>query len=110
MIEREKVLKGLECCRVTKCEECPYKKTIGCITNGLVKSALELLKNEPNAPTVTAPTSPTYFRLMAIKDELEAENKTLKEDVKELRRLTGSLTSLCENLLRRIAADERGES
>lgn len=105
MIEREKVLKGLECCSATKCEECPYRKTIGCITN-MIKSTLELLKNEPNAPTVTAPTSPTYFRLMAIKDELETENKTLKEDVKELRRLTGSLTNLCENLLRRIATDE----
>lgn len=103
MTDRQKVLEGLECCRVTKCEECPYRKTVGCITNGLVKSALELLKNEPSAPMENT----TYFRLMAIKDELETENKTLKEDVKELRRLTGSLTNLCENLLRRIAADER---
>lgn len=97
--KREKVLKGLECCSrgFDKCKGCPYhEKYAGrCVTKGLAPDALELLKNETDAPT-----SPTYFRLMAIKDELETENKTLKEDVKELRRLTGSLTNLCENLLK----------
>ena len=106
MADKEKVIKGLEYCiqGFSKCKICPYYAGLSerCLEKGLLPDALELLKNEPNAPT-----SPTYQRLIAIKDELETENKTLKEDVKEPRRLTGSLTNLCENLLRRISADER---
>lgn len=106
MADRNTVIKSIENCLHEKdCDDCPYEGCIhahGNCIGDLMAHALALLKNEPNSPT-----SPTYFRLMAIKVELEDENRTLKEDVKELRRLTGSLTNLCENLLRRIAADER---
>jgi len=91
MSKREQIINGL-------------KELRGSVeTMNLLSEAIELLKNEPNAPAEHM----SYFRLIAIKNELETENKALKADVKELRRLTGSLTNLCENLLKRIAADDR---
>lgn len=110
MAEREKVIKGLECCRVTKCEECPYRKTIGCITNGLVKSTLELLKNEPNAPAENEPSVSTedtaYQRLMAMNRDLIERNTKLAEEAQELARFNDHLTALCEALMKKVYADE----
>ena len=102
MTDREKVIKGLECCRVTKCEECPYRKTIGCITNGLVKSALELLKNEPS--TSTEDTS--YQRLMAMNRDLIERNTKLSEEAQKLARFNDHLTALCEALMKKVYTDE----
>ena len=111
MTDKEKVLKGLECCRVTKCEECPYRKTIGCITNGLVKSTLELLKNEPNAPAENAPSASTedtaYQRLMEIYRDLIERNTKLAEEAQKLARFNDHLTALCEALMKKVYADEK---
>lgn len=110
MTDREKVIKGLECCRVTKCEECPYRKTIGCITNGLVKSALELLKNEPNAPAENEPSTSTedtaYQRLMEIYRDLIERNTKLAEEAQKLARFNDHLTALCEALMKKVYTDE----
>lgn len=110
MTDREKVLKGLECCRTTKCEECPYRKTIGCITNGLVKSALELLKNEPNAPAENEPSTSTedtaYQRLMEIYRDLIERNTKLAEEAQKLAQFNDHLTALCEALMKKVYADE----
>lgn len=110
MTDREKVIKGLECCRVTKCEECPYRKTIGCITNGLVKSALEMLKNEPNAPAENEPSTSTedtaYQRLMEIYRDLIERNTKLAEEAQKLARFNDHLTALCEALMKKVYADE----
>lgn len=49
MTDKEKVIRGLECCIVGKCEECEYEKD-GCLNNsmtfmnGLKRDALALLK------------------------------------------------------------------
>ncbi|MBQ9291450.1 MAG: hypothetical protein IJ210_15185 [Clostridia bacterium] len=107
MADRNMVIKSIEnCLHNKKCDDCSYEGCIhahGSCIGDLMAHALELLKNEPNAPAKNM----TYYRLMEIKNELETENENLKADVKELRRLTGSLTNLCENLLKRIAADDR---
>ena len=50
MIDREKVLKGLDCCSdLARCEECPYDQHalfIAECTSALAKDALELLKEQ----------------------------------------------------------------
>ena len=57
MIDKEKVIKGINCCLAggfVMCEECPYmdKASKSCKgTDGVLKDALELLKEqEPIAP------------------------------------------------------------
>ena len=46
MPDREKVIKGLECCLSTRpCEECPYQDGVLC-ENGLEHEAYLLLKDE----------------------------------------------------------------
>ena len=61
MIDRDKVIKGIECClAVTKCGECPYNsgKDLWCGNNDqLLTDALELLKaQEPVEPVVDIDT------------------------------------------------------
>lgn len=58
MINREKVIKGLECCAELsgKCSECPYNKGIGVsyCTTMLSKDALTLLKAQNAANNLDA--------------------------------------------------------
>lgn len=45
MADREKVVRGLECCGTKMgCEECPYDPLVGGCFSALHKDALELLK------------------------------------------------------------------
>ena len=107
MNDREKVLKGLECCiqGFSKCEICPYftGHSASCLEKGLMPDALELLKNEPS--TSTEDTS--YQRLMAMNRDLIERNTNLAEEAQKLARFNDHLTTLCENLLKRLAAYER---
>lgn len=48
MIDREKVLKGLECCasnNYTCQDDCPYDSEIGCM-HSLIEDAFELVKGQ----------------------------------------------------------------
>lgn len=61
MIDREKVIKGLEHCLEDGCSGCPYNENCDVFDNAfsgtLVKDALELLKEqEPVKPTVSVDT------------------------------------------------------
>lgn len=105
MTDRDKVMKGLECCShgVKDCDICPYNNLYcDCMTKGLAVDAMKLLKNKPDAPAENT----TYQRLMAIKVELEDKNKALTTEARELRRLNESLSNLCHNLLKRLAKYE----
>lgn len=43
-MDREKVIKGLECCARTLCEDCPYCQSGCCFINEMLTDALNLLK------------------------------------------------------------------
>ncbi len=53
MSDMETVLKGLECCRKTSCESCPYNATDVknsnpiCLINEMLSDVLALLKEQP---------------------------------------------------------------
>lgn len=56
MVDREKVIKGLECCAEAKCEVCPYEEQCFgeeiCVCSPMAKDMLELLKaQEPRVMT-----------------------------------------------------------
>lgn len=59
MNDREKIIKGLECCLANGHNNCPYKSTdegidkVTCCTTYLMKDAIALLKaQEPVEPTI----------------------------------------------------------
>lgn len=69
-MDREKVIKGLECCAESKCEVCPYEEQCFgediCICSPMAKDMLELLKaQEPRVMTleevVSAAGTPAWF-------------------------------------------------
>ena len=43
MTKREKVIKGLECCKTERCSECPYTRESECLGT-LIVDALDLLR------------------------------------------------------------------
>ena len=58
-MNREKAIRGLECCAEAKCEICPYEdQCFGeeiCICSPMAKDMLELIKaQEPKDPVYTA--------------------------------------------------------
>ena len=119
MIEREKVMKGLECCadlsanRAHKCtKECPYdfEHNDNCMGD-MARDALELLKNEPNAPAENKPSASTedtaYQRLMEIYRDLIERNTKLAEEAQKLAQFNDNLARLCEALIKKVYADEK---
>ena len=51
MTDREKVIKGLECCGATmNCNECPYDSEMGGCFRNLKADALKLLKEQEPVP------------------------------------------------------------
>ena len=55
MVDREKVIKGLECCAEAKCEVCPYEEQCFgeeiCVCSPMAKDMLELLKAQEVSDT-----------------------------------------------------------
>lgn len=59
MADREKVIKGLECCAYKKnCNECPYFKGNATCMDDKDKDALELLKEQEPTKKNRLPYSP----------------------------------------------------
>lgn len=61
MPDKRKVIKGLECCsgiNKSKCTVCPYYHTHKCLSEGLLKDALMLLK-DPGSDE--SPVEPVHY-------------------------------------------------
>ena len=61
MIDREKVINGLEHCRKTSCESCPYNRSLNqiCLIVEMLSDALELLKEQEAVKPVFDCEEPT---------------------------------------------------
>ena len=79
MADREKVIRGLECCFVEECNKCPYVDGIYCkaipkvgkanieIPNALLMDALELLKaQEPVDPAIGGNQNSCWYYICPI--------------------------------------------
>lgn len=104
MDDREKAIKGLECCGETmNCNECPYDSEMGGYFRNLKADALKLLKEqEPIKPTVSVDT------WICSKCGHTLESQELIDDKENPQVLIHELYNYCPNCGRKVKWDADG--